>query len=258
MWTLNDLLNIANGSSLIKNESSFEFSFGKKIKFRQFHGYIKGNRKHVYNRDIPQSYCLWEICESVCFVAKALNKKIKRCNMVPTDPHSLAKKYMFSENECCYFTRVTMEEFPDDCDDVEYYEWAKVDGKVNKVVKSVDVEEVTELFNEQVKILKADIFVKRTQKTHYNRLKENLETNEFIYHVDYTENSKDKEQDEIQSAYFGHNSFSIFTACCYTREIDRTLLKENFTVTSEATNPSRIASFSCINSIIDSLHKKFP
>ena len=32
MWTLNDLLNIANGSSLIKNESSFEFSFGKKIR----------------------------------------------------------------------------------------------------------------------------------------------------------------------------------------------------------------------------------
>ena len=30
MWTLNDLLTIANVSSLIKNESSFEFSFGKK------------------------------------------------------------------------------------------------------------------------------------------------------------------------------------------------------------------------------------
>ena len=31
-WTLNDLLNIANGSPLIKNESSFEFLFGKKNK----------------------------------------------------------------------------------------------------------------------------------------------------------------------------------------------------------------------------------
>ena len=103
--------------------------------------------------------------------------------MVPTDPHSLAKKYtcdsssrtcMFSENECCYFTGVTMEEFPDDCDDVEYYEWAKVDGKVKKVVKSVDVEEAIELFNKQLNILKAHIFVKRTQNTHCNLLKENL------------------------------------------------------------------------------------
>ena len=30
-----------------------------------------------------------------------------------------------------------MEEFPDDCDDVEYYKWAKVDGEKKKVVKSV-------------------------------------------------------------------------------------------------------------------------
>ena len=182
--------------------------------------------------------------------------------MVLTDPHSLAEKYtydsssrtcMFSENECCYFTGVTVEEFSDDCDDIEYYEWAKVDGKVKKVVKSVDVEEAIELFNEQAKILKVHIFVKRTQNTQYNRLKENLKTNEFIIHVDYSKNYKDKEQDEIQSAYFGHNSFSIFTACCYTRGIDGTLLNENFTVTSEATDHSRIAAFSCINLIKDSL-----
>ena len=81
---------------------------------------------------------------------------------------------MILENECCYFTDVTMEEFPVDCNDVEYYEWAKVDGKVKKVVKSVDIEEAIELFNEQVKILKAHIFIKRTQNTHYNQLKKNL------------------------------------------------------------------------------------
>ena len=59
-----------------------------------------------------------------------------------TDPHLLTEKYtcdsssrtwMFSENECCYFTGVTMEKFPDDSDDVEYYKWAKVDGKWRKL-----------------------------------------------------------------------------------------------------------------------------
>ena len=98
--------------------------------------------------------------------------------MVPTDPHLLAEKYtcstssrtcMFLKNECCYFAGVTMEEFPGDCDEVEYYKWAKVDGKVKKVVRSVDVEEAIELFNEQVKILEAHIFVK-IRNTHYNRL----------------------------------------------------------------------------------------
>ena len=71
-----------------------------------------------------------------------------------------------------------------------YYEWAKVEGKVKKAVESVEVKEAIELFNEQVKILKAHIFIKRTQHTHYNRLKVNLKTTEFIIHVEYSENYK--------------------------------------------------------------------
>ena len=67
-----------------------------------------------------------------------------------------------------------MDEFPDGCDDVEYYEWTKVDGKVKKVVKSVDVEKAIELFNEQVKIVKAHILVKIRRNTHYNWLKKIL------------------------------------------------------------------------------------
>ena len=52
--------------------------------------------------------------------------------MVPTDPYSLAEKYtsdsssrtcMIPESECCYFTGVTMEDIPDDCHNVEYYDW---------------------------------------------------------------------------------------------------------------------------------------
>ena len=44
------------------------------------------------------------------------------------------------------------------------YSITKVDRKVKKVIKSVDVEEATELFNEQVKVLKAHIFVKKNTK----------------------------------------------------------------------------------------------
>ena len=74
----------------------------------------------MYTTETFRSLC--EILENVCFVAKALNKKISSCNMVPTDPRSLAEKYTCDSsskaNECSYLTSVTMEEFPDDCDDV--------------------------------------------------------------------------------------------------------------------------------------------
>ena len=68
--------------------------------------FIKNNTVSMTSHTI----LLCEICENVCFVAKAFNKKIKSSNMLPTNPHSLAEKYtydssskicMFSENECC-------------------------------------------------------------------------------------------------------------------------------------------------------------
>ena len=67
-----------------------------------------------------------------------------------------------------------MEEFLNDYDDAEYYKWDKVGGKVKEVVKSVDVEKAIELFNEQVKIVKAHTLVKIRRNTHYNRLQKIL------------------------------------------------------------------------------------
>ena len=115
-----------------------------------------------------------------------------------------------------------------------------------------------ELFNELVKILKAYITCKKNTKYSLQSAKKNLKPNELIIQVDCSKNYKEEEQGEIQSAYFWHNSFSVFTACCYTRGIDDALLNKIFTVTSEATNHSRIAASSCINLIVNSLQKKFP
>ena len=68
LWTLNDLSNIANGSSLIKNASSFEFSFGKKIKFHQLYQYTKNNRdtetfnsRHAFTKYAKMSVSLQKL-----------------------------------------------------------------------------------------------------------------------------------------------------------------------------------------------------
>ena len=83
--------------------------------------------------------------------------------MVPTDPHSLAEKYTCdSEKYTCkilyvFRKRMLLLYW---CDNggvsgwlwhVEYYAWAKVDGKVKKVVESVGVEEAIKLVNYNLK-----------------------------------------------------------------------------------------------------------
>ena len=70
-------------------------------------------------------------------------------------------------------------------------------------------------------------------------------------HVDYSESYKNA-QDEIQSAYFGHTCFSLFTACYYYRSINSSHLENvPITITSESSDHSRNAAFSCVNEIED-------
>ena len=64
--------------------------------------------------------------------------------------------------------------------------------------------------------------------------------------IDYSKNYVNKEQEEIQSAYFVHEAFSIFTVCCCFCLANGDLINENLAVISEASNHSRIAANTCV------------
>ena len=56
---------------------------------------------------------------------------------------------------------------------------------------------------------------------------------------------------------FGHTCFSLFTACCYYRSINSSHLENvPITITSESSDHSRNAAFSCVNMIIQYMQKK--
>ena len=62
-------------------------------------------------------------------------------------------------------------------------------------------------------------------------MKEKLQENEVILHV--AESYNNTQQDEIQSAYFGNSTFSIFTACGYILN-GRELSKRSVAVVGES------------------------
>ena len=68
---------------------------------------------------------------------------------------------------------------------------------------------------EKLIVLKEYIFVKRIQNEAYNDQKDGITVDSLLVHVDFAENYRNDQQNEIQSAYFGHQSFSFFTSCYY-------------------------------------------
>ena len=86
-----------------------------------------------------------------------------------------------------------------------------------------------------------------------NIIKEDLK-NTALLHLDFSESWKNANQDKIQRAYFGQSSFSIFTACAYTKNGEiRTI---PVTVTTESNEHSCVTALTCIHKIISHIEEK--
>ena len=121
-------------------------------------------------------------------------------------------------------------------------------GKTKKKLSRSSVDETTFLnsWHEIVTGLKDHIHRKRIQVAVYNQSKANLKQGEAILYVDYSEFYKNKQQYEIQSAYFGQSTFSIFTACVYRVDDCGDIVKRPITVVSESSDHSTIAALTLL------------
>ena len=84
-------------------------------------------------------------------------------------------------------------------------------------------------------------------------MKENLQENEVILHVDYSE-SYNTQQDKIQSAYFGNSTFSINTVYGYILNNGRELSKRSVAVVGS--DYSKIAALTCLDVVLKEIEKE--
>ena len=108
---------------------------------------------------------------------------------------------------------------------------------------------------EEISNSKKHIHQKRIQAEEFHKRKEEMEEGELIVQCDCSENYKNVEQNEIQSAYFGHPCFSIYTACGYCKTDDK-LIKNPITIIMEASDHSRIAAFTCFSKVVHTIQFK--
>ena len=86
-----------------------------------------------------------------------------------------------------------------------------------------------------------------------------LKKGKSMIQVNYSGGYHNKNQDEIQSIYFGHQNFSIFTACNYFRPSETDdMEKVRITIVSEANDQSRTTSFTRISKVIDCSKERMP
>jgi len=216
LWTLNELLEIANGSSVASNtDNSFVDAFGRKLSFRQLYDHVKQHKELVYNKNIPHATCLCEICENAVYFLKAVNECLPKESSLPSNPHDIVERFSCdSANPTCMTSGCSDCSQQDELEEILgegdfqtdtflFTEWKKVDEKIQKAASSVETEEVITLLMSHIKTLKSHIHVKRIQHAKFHALKANLHEDELLIQVDYSESYTNQEQGQIQSTYFG-------------------------------------------------------
>jgi len=204
LWTLKETLDIINGSEFVglsRNESSFPEMFDKKLSFAKLYSFFKAHKQYVWNRDIPESSCLCEVCENACLLAKGINKSLKL--KLPTNPHDLVEKYSCNAESTCMMNDCSKCNVPkwrsdesssaneetengtssdessenDTSDEssseeeldktVTFYQWGKTE-RTQKIQITLDEDEAWETWCDVIKELKCHIHRKRKQVNQLN------------------------------------------------------------------------------------------
>ena len=185
LWTLRDLLDIANGSGKLDVPDPFHQTFDKLLAFSQLYDFLNVHKEYCYNKDIPHGSCLCEICENCVLLSKGLSPKFEQ--PLPTNPHDLVEKFACNlEDKACAMDRCltccaaeinlgkrkenqNSSSNDDSCestdesnydDEVSDFTWKKVEQRITKARLTVSFDDAVETFKDQIKILKEHIFIK--------------------------------------------------------------------------------------------------
>ena len=95
-------------------------------------------------------------------------------------------------------------------------------------------------FKSQIKVLKEYLFVKRVQNDTYNKHKAELSDGDLLVRVYFAESYRNDQENEIKSAYFGNQSFSLFTSCCYFKGVTSEIRNESVVAVTKNSDHNRI------------------
>ena len=85
---IRDLIALINASRAITNKqyASFPETFQQDLSFRQPYEFLKGHKELAWNDQIPQSFCICELCKKTLLLAKGINSSL-RSKILKTNVH---------------------------------------------------------------------------------------------------------------------------------------------------------------------------
>lgn len=275
LWSLKEVVDMFN------NEHDFNITYYNLQKL------LKLEKHLLLSSQTPEDDCRCEKCEN----SELLLTSIKG-TLIKSNYHELASKLevdiieFISGNVCSVKDFDCCSNVCDKCpgkdlmteimdvlsriDSITYNKWMKKGNYVQKIEILQSGEDVAEEFLALTgSIIKLHIYNIFRQYSELKHLKKNLGPDEVILSVDFSRNYDNKQHHEIQSAYFGHEAFTLFTAACYskgetTSEAVATIDKDTdlqvlpVVIVSNETRHERNIAFTCNQMLLEFMIGLFP
>ena len=226
LWFLTEIVPLMNEEIVGKLPPSEQFvvSYGSLRRFVKTIKYIR------FRQDMPENTCTCDICENLELLLSAIKDC---CPDIPTDGCKYIKEVLCdSLNEKCvngicsecsdgsiFYKNVI--ECVEAQEEVMYYKWIHGEKYPEKVLKCGTGAEVAEELGAQTHTFRRHNYSRIRQHAELSHLKGSLPgTRNAVVQVDFSENYCNTQKDEIQSAYFGHENFTLYTVCVWYAEAD--------------------------------------
>ena len=95
------------------------------------------------------------------------------------------------------------------------------------------------------------MFIKRIQNTACNKHKAESSDGDLLVHVDFAEGYRNDQKNEIQSAFFGNQSFSLFTS--YFKGATSEIRNKSVVAVTENSDHNRVTLMNRLKKVIDTM-----
>jgi len=100
-------------------------------------------------------------------------------------------------------------------DEVNWQHWLKNDKQINLCTANATFSGLISVLETKLPSFKTHFFVKRVQQEYFQKIKANLKPTELAIQIDFAENYRLANQNEIQSAHFTYRQARIFTCVAW-------------------------------------------
>ncbi|KAJ8027956.1 hypothetical protein HOLleu_30060 [Holothuria leucospilota] len=223
LWYMKEIVPLMNEEiqKQFQPDEQFKVSYGSLVRF------IKPIKYMRYRDDMPETTCTCEYCENLELILSAVKLACPETQCdgstaslmknVMCDPLNLA--CVNCECDVCGIGNEFYLNLIEDVgavEEVTYHKWVLGGKYPEKQLHMVSGQEAADEMAKQIRDFKRHNYNNIRQHIELDNLKTSLPgTNSAIVQVDFSENYDNKQRNEIQSAYFGHQSFSIYTACVW-------------------------------------------